>query len=258
MNEISNINLYNTRMAKSMLDKLFFLDMAVGVEKMLDFGCADGTLLQYVKMFCPDMKLFGYDMSEEMVKIATEKNSDAKFYSNFEFSRDTIFQEGKENSLLNLSSIIHEVYSYSSATEIDTFWERVFYSGFKYIAVRDMMTNETANRTTPMRDEMRVRTKRSVEKQLEDFEKIFGTIANNKNFLHFLLKYKYVENWGRELYENYLPISTTRFFKMMPDTYEVVFYSSYTLPYLAYTVKEDFGIELADNTHVKILLRRKQ
>lgn len=259
MNEIANISQYNSAMAKSILDKLFFLDMAVDVKSVLDYGCADGNLLSYIKLFCPDMKLFGYDLSEEMVKLAQDKNPDAFISTDFTntITRMFVQEEGKNHTLLNMSSVIHEMYSYGSAQDIDTFWQRVYESGFEYISIRDMMTSDTANRNTLMRDEMRIRTNKEVAKQLDDFEKIHGSIINNKNMLHFLLKYRYVDNWEREVVENYLPISTGQFFKLMPDTYEVVHYSSYLHPYLSFVVKRDFGIEIADNTHVKILLRRK-
>ena len=43
---------------------------------------------------------------------------------------------------------------------------------------------------------------------LNDFENKWGSINNNyRTLLHWLLKYKYVINWSREVYENYLPIT---------------------------------------------------
>lgn len=265
MDEIKDLNIYNTRMAKSMIDKLFFLDMSVNLDGVLDFGCADGTLLRHVDAFCPGLELVGYDMDQVMVDRAKAQFPSAHFTTDWEdallaaFPKKWNFQEGKEgNVCLSLSSVIHEVYSYAGATAIDQFWDRVYKSGFEYIAIRDMMLSESADRTTPIRDEMRVRTSRAHESRLRDFEALHGSIANNKNFIHFLLKYQYVENWDREVAENYLPISTTQFFKMMPTDYEVVIYNRYALPYLGYCVKRDFNVEIADDTHVKILLRRKR
>ena len=258
MDNIENLQLYNMRMAKSVLDKLFFLDMSVDLKKVLDFGCADGSLLKFVQLFCPEINLYGYDMLDEMINSAKKNVPNATFSSSLSEIKDKIFENGQEGSLINLSSLIHEVYSYSSAVEIDSFWDFVYKSGFEYISVRDMMLSETANRTTPIRDEMRIRTTKSLTSQIRDFENIHGSISNNKNFLHFLLKYKYVENWKREVNENYLPISTTKFFEIMPNDYEVVIYNRYALPYLVDSVKKDFGIEISDDTHVKILLRRKK
>lgn len=259
MNQISDLDVYNLRMTKSMIDKLFFLDMSVNLEGVLDFGCADGTLLRHVDAFCPGLKLVGYDLDPEMVRLAASQFPKACFSSDWQAAVDAAFSGGVgSNICLNLSSVIHEVYSYSGAEGIDTFWKRAYGSGFEYIAIRDMMLSESADRVTPIRDEMRVRTSRGHAKQLREFEAIHGSIANNKNFLHFLMKYQYLENWEREVAENYLPLSTTRFFEMMPTDYEVVIYNRYSLPYLGYCVKRDFNVEIADDTHVKILLRRKR
>lgn len=258
MNQISDLDVYNLRMTKSMIDKLFFLDMSVNLEGVLDFGCADGTLLRHVDAFCPGLKLVGYDLDPEMVRLAASQFPKAGFSSNWQAALDTAFEKPDSSVCLNLSSVIHEVYSYSGADGIDLFWKRVYESGFEYIAIRDMMLSESADRVTPIRDEMRVRTSREHAKQLREFEALHGSIANNKNFLHFLMKYQYLENWEREVAENYLPLSTTRFFEMMPTDYEVVIYNRYSLPYLGYCVKRDFNVEIADDTHVKILLRRKR
>ncbi len=39
--------------------------------------------------------------------------------------------------------------------------------------------------------------------QLYSFEKRSGSINNNyRNFIHFLLKYKYTDNWDREVNED--------------------------------------------------------
>lgn len=50
MEKIANNQHYNQAMAKSMIDKLFFLDMAVDIKSVVDFGCADGTLLKCDQM----------------------------------------------------------------------------------------------------------------------------------------------------------------------------------------------------------------
>ncbi|MGA1049083.1 MAG: hypothetical protein ACO3UU_13830, partial [Minisyncoccia bacterium] len=43
-------------------------------------------------------------------------------------------------------------------------------------------------------------------KSLISFEKVWGSIFKDyRNFIHFLLKYRYTDNWEREVNENYLP-----------------------------------------------------
>lgn len=257
MTKIANFDQYNASMAKQIIDKLFFLPMAVGADTIVDFGCADGTLLKRVHDFDPSLKLIGYDNNIDMCKAAQKDCDYVKFFSSFDDAMKGVNIKG---SLINLSSVIHEVYSYSSATEIDDFWKKVFYSDFEYISIRDMMFSDTSIRPTPMRDEMKVRcVMRDLGKDnlISDFEKIHGPISVYKNFLHFLLKYKYEKNWDREVHENYFPISTNDFFAKMPSDYEIVYYDRYILPYLYDRVEQDFGVGISDNTHIKILLRKK-
>ena len=80
---------------------------------------------------------------------------------------------------------------------------------------------------------------------------------DNRNFLHFLMKYKYVENWDREVKENYFPITLEELLKKIPYDYEIVYINTYCLPYTRSVVEKDFGISIKDNTHVKLLLRKR-
>jgi len=260
MNSIENYQMYISSMNKSVLDKLFFLDMAVDLGTVIDFGCAQGELLKYVKLFSPKVNCIGYDKSPEMIKIAeSNKELDITFTSDLSQIKHIIKDEEEKgkNVLINISSTLHEVYSYSSVSEIDNFWRFLFTSNVKYISIRDMMISNTCNRTTSMINEIRVRTKKDTISLLNDFENVYGSISNNRNLIHFLLKYRYIENWKRELHENYLPITIQELFSFIPNSYDMTYYNSYNLPYIRYIVNKDFGIELNDNTHVKIFLERK-
>lgn len=85
-----------------------------------------------------------------------------------------------------------------------------------------------------------------------------GPITYNRNFVHFLLKYRYVENWDREVRENYFPHTFSQFLdKISKYNYTVVYSDFYTLPYIREKVYEDFGFVLYDFTHAKFLLKRK-
>lgn len=46
MNQISDINIYTSRMEKSCEDKLFFMNKISKVKNIVDFGCADGALIR--------------------------------------------------------------------------------------------------------------------------------------------------------------------------------------------------------------------
>ena len=113
------------------------------------------------------------------------------------------------------------------------------------------------NRPSNINDVVKILQKADKE-QLREYESIWGSIRENKNLVHYLMKYRYLENWNREVRENYFPLSLERLLSKIPtDKYEIVYFENYILPFTANKVKEDFDIELHDNTHVKLLLKRK-
>lgn len=84
-----------------------------------------------------------------------------------------------------------------------------------------------------------------------------GSLKSNRNLIHYLMKYRYKENWNREVRENYFPLSLEGLLSKIPtDQYEIVYFENYILPYTSKKVKEDFGIEIRDNTHIKLLLEK--
>ena len=131
----------------------------------------------------PDYRYIGYDIEEEMLKIAREKNEGIEFYDKWEDIKVDF-----NKSLLNISSTIHEVYSYGTDEDIEVFWNNVFNSGFKYICIRDLMISE--NLTENVKDEDIETIRNYNPKSLKDYEDIWGSIKDKKNFVHYLLKYK--------------------------------------------------------------------
>lgn len=250
---ISDVAKYNEMMSQSVDDKLFFLDFIKGVSSILDFGCADGTMLKKIKNINPKYKLFGYDLDPEMISLARKTVENSFFSTNW---NSLLLAVNPEETVFNASSVIHEVYSYSSQEDIELFWERCFNTGFKYITIRDMMISESADRPSDLLDMAKVifNTDNSF---LKEFEAINGSITKNKNLIHYLLKYRYTENWTREVRENYLPISLEQLLAKIPNNYEIDYLEHYTLPFLNGIVNEDFGIDLTENTHVKLVLRKK-
>ncbi len=249
---IKDYKTYNSGMKKSIKDKLFFEGLTDdSVDTFVDFGCADGQILAQVHNDFPEWKLKGIDNDYRMIELA-QRNCKAAEY--FEKISDLT---NNNTSLLNLSSVIHEVYSYSSSNAIKKFWSNVFNSGFKYISIRDLMSSYTINTEAEINDILKLQ-KRTNSEQLSDFISVWGNISTRRNLVHYLLKYRYVENWEREVRENYLPITVECFLNMIPDTYEIIYFNHYILPFTKDKIKEDFDIELRDNTHVKVLLKRKQ
>lgn len=198
---IKDYKIYNSGMKKSIKDKLFFEGLIDdSVDTFVDFGCADGQILAQVHSDFPEWKLKGIDIDYKMIELA-RRNCDVAIY--FENIADIT---NNNTSILNLSSVIHEVYSYSSSNTIDQFWSNVFNGGFKYISIRDLMSSCAINAEAEINDILKLR-KRTNSKQLSDFISVWGNISSRRNLVHYLLKYSYVENWEREVRENYLPIT---------------------------------------------------
>lgn len=251
-----NYDTYSSGMKKSIKDKLFFEGLVEDVDTVIDFGCADGQMLSQLHEDFPEWKLFGIDADSVMIDKAKEICNEAEYILSKGIPVSSI-KNISQNSIINLSSVIHEVYSYSSQEEVLRFWHDLFETGAKYIAIRDLMLSFSAFKDADLNDVASVLS-RGHEDMLRDFSAIWGSLRSQNNLLHFLMKYRYEDNWKREVRENYFPITVEQLLSMIPtERYKIVYFSHYILPHNRSKIMDDFGIELRDNTHVKILLERK-
>ena len=258
--EIANREAYNLAMSKSMIDKMFFMDkIDESVTTVFDFGCANGVLIGTLARLFPDMCYVGYDLDEGMIQNAAERCKGLDNVVLFSSLRDFHAWAAERKldfrkTALNLSSLIHEVYSYGTAESIEEFWRFVTDSGFGYIAIRDMCLDRSAQRPALKEDVIKVRSGCDL-KRLAQFEALHGSITDNRNLIHFLLKYRYTDNWEREVRENYLPVSVEDIMGRITDRskYRLIYFDHYILPFLARTVKKDFDISVKDYTHVKFI-----
>jgi len=256
---IADLETYTARMGKGIMDKLFFVDK-IEPDVIVDFGAADGTLIQNLEPWFPNAHFIGYDIDEAMIKAAKAKHTRHTFLSKWSYVLDAIriYQTSGRKIALVLSSIVHEVYHYQEPHEVDQFWKDVFESNFDYIVLRDMIPARSMDRPSDMNDVVKVYRKFADKSQLRDFQNVWGSIEGNRNLIHFLLKYKYeTPNWNREVKENYLPFYREDLLAMLPFNYDVMYHEHYVLPYIKRTVRDDLGIELKDPTHLKIILERR-
>ena len=244
--EISDLDRYIEGMEKSMQDKLFFVSQ-LDFDVIVDFGCANGSFLSKVKQLKPNVKIIGYDLDETMLKRARyELGEEALLTDNWDQVVENL--QDFKSPLLNLSSVIHEVYSYSHSSVIKKFWEKqVFGGNFKWITIRDMIPsceihkNEVEN----FRQDVKKVRKRADNFYLDQFEKRWGTIDDNyRTFCHFLLKYRYLDNWEREVNENYLPVSLETVKKKIPSNYNIQYEQDCIVPFIQDTVGKDFGVKI--------------
>lgn len=256
---ISNYDQYISDMNTTMSDKLFFLE-EIKFDVIVDFGCADGSFLQSLSSSRPNVKIIGYDLDQTMLDIAKKKlPGNAVLTDDWNVVLKEISKY--KNPLLNLSSVIHEVYSYSNSQTVSKFWnQQVFGGHFKYITIRDMMPSVelTRNEISNYKDDAKKVRQKANKNSLTSFEEVWGSIFNDyRNFIHFLLKYRYTDNWEREVNENYLPITLETLKSKIPSDYSIIYEKDFVLPYLRQEVKKDFGVELTHSTHVKMIIKNK-
>ena len=254
MEKIRDYEIYNIGMRKSIRDKLFWEGLIDdNITGICDFGCADGQLLATIHKDFPEWNLYGVDNDPRMRDLATTNVESAQIISDL---TEMILKNNFSSQILNISSTIHEIYSYCSDKEISSFWRSVFGIGFRYIAIRDFMPSKNINGVADINDYQKILAKGSTD-QISDFENIWGSMRDRKNMIHFLMKYRYTVNWDREVRENYFPITIEDMLAMIPDDYRIVYSNHYILPFTYDKVLEDFGIEIKQNTHVKLLIKRK-
>lgn len=268
-----DIHSYNQNMTKGLEDKLFFIKhLNLDKDKsylFVDFGCADGVLLDtlYGIMETNGLHCYfiGYDISEMMINLAKTKFShypadNVLFTNNWTAVKDKLKSHYDMESVLILSSVIHEVYSYSAyPSDIEIFWDRVLNSGFKYICVRDMMCSKDTERITSTDYTKLIQTLRSDSIScLKEFEEVWGDVLkSNKQFIHFLLKYRWQINWEREVEENYFPIDIEEFLEKM-NSYNMTYFKRFCVPFLEQCWEKDFGIKIKDFTHIKAVFETKK
>lgn len=277
--EFVNLAYYNQNMSKGLEDKLFFLnhlDLKEGGSYIfVDFGCADGTLINALYEIMESKKIhcyfIGYDISETMIDLAKTKFAHNSYNVMFTTSWDDVKEKlslySAMEGILILSSVIHEIFSYSNGPkDIFDFFEKMNNRHFRYICVRDMMCSKDLDRD--IRTSTDVSVLNSVldhmpcgsgeGKYLREFEKIYGSIRENmKNLVHYLLKYRWKINWNREVHENYFASTIEEFVEHMQN-YNVNYLERFRVPFLEKCWKEDFEVVLQDYTHVKIIFERKK
>ena len=256
---IDNLDHYLDDMSKGFKDKLFFLDK-LNLDVLVDFGSADGQMLNYLHKLKPKMTLIGYDIDEDMIKESKKKYPDIHFTDKWEEVLRLLKNKGVNNTKgILLSSVIHEVYSYSGGKNIKKFWnEQVFNNIFDYVVIRDMIPSSKFNNMNIL-DVKTIREK-SDPKYLQDFEEEWGSIDDNfRILLHWLLKYKYTDNWDRELKENYLPVTLEYLKKKrIPSNWSIMYEDHYVYDYIKSQIKKDFGVDIEEPTHLNMIIKNNK
>lgn len=248
---------YNNSLAYTLSDKLFFIN-EVKYDVMVDFGGGDGSTIKEIRKVKPNAAYILYDLDESQLEKAKGILGGGVLITN-DWKEVEMELKKYKNPLVNLSSVIHEVYSYSHPKEVKLFWERIFGGLFNTITIRDMIPSSRMDKVSIAdfkQDATKVKNK-SKKEIISSFENVWGSIYTNyRTLIHYLLKYDYEENWDRELRENYVPITLETLKKKIPSNFTITYEDSFLLEYLKNKVKKDFGIEIKSTTHSKLIIKK--
>lgn len=252
----SHFETYATRMQGSLQDKLFFADQ-LDVDVLVDFGCADGALLRGLASLRPDLHLIGYDLSALALARARKSLRHGTFFADWAalLTHLHTVHRGRSVALLS-SSVLHEVHSYGGAAAGRSFWARLRDGPFSHFVLRDMAIDRQVRRRYVAAQAAQVRSLADPA-LLSSFEAIWGPIDTGGRLTHFLLKYRYGDNWKREVAENYLPLGVETIVSRASRNFMPVFLSHEVLPYHAGCVQRDFGIAFPGPTHLKMIMVRR-
>lgn len=254
---IANYDSYIQSMNKSLGNKMWFFDK-INPDCIVDFGCADGSLLKKVHEKYPDIALIGYDIDSGMEARFKENNPDIPFTS--DWNEAVKFAKKYSNNCVLLSSVIHEVYSYSPTKGhgVSKFWKQLFGANFKYVVIRDTIPDRIdIIKPSDFKDDVEKVKSKVDHKYLNDFEQKNGPIDSSyRLFVRFLLTYRYRDNWDRESLENYMPLSYSTLLRKIPSNYKIIDGANYKFEPIAVSLKNDYDINLRVNTHLNMILAR--
>lgn len=249
IHKISNYVTYNKGMASSIQDKCWWIQFIPShVDTIIDYGCATGELFVYIQNHYPNRfkNFIGVDNDDTMLKLAKSRNiAGAKFYKYLELVK----VDGK-NTILILNSVIHEILTYNGTRCFNQILNCARNKGVYAVAIRDMFYSGGFNAESATQEFLSRTNKPSswYEHQLHCHW------ANKSKMLQeYLLKYRYIENWDREVREHYL-WDWDRMVKRALNGYSVSQDFTFSIPQQKENIKRELAITWEADTHKKMLM----
>ena len=249
---MKDINSYIQLMEKAMREKLFFLDKLdiSSYDYIIDFGCANGVLLQLIYKDC-NTKFIGYDISEEMINLA--KKGQQSLMKNLHFTsnlEEILNLNGK--TLIILSSVLHENEKNNISFESTV----NFLKNFDTIVIRDMYFDDSLNKK--LSNDIRIDLQNKLKPYIfNEFEEKYGKIESLKQYYHLLLKYDYEKNWKNEILEDYFSFNFKSLIeKFKSFNYSVLYFNHIALQFHKDKIKKDLNINFNLPTHLYLILKR--
>jgi len=263
LSAIADLTQYTAQMSKGVQDKVGFVSK-IKPDCIIDFGCADGYILDQMRKTYPDIQEFiGYDIDDRMIQLVSSKFPELEVTDSW---KEAVYMATEYDKIaVTIMSVMHEVYSYGGGHAVTNFWKnQVFNPEFKWVVIRDMVPSKKYMNLKPTPEELKkvnsMFSSRFYKNYMyrKSFEKIWGPIdANYLNLFHWLLKYDYKRNWKREVGENYFPVSLETIESKIPRGWKVTYKDHYIYQPVADKIKRDWNIELKYPTHLKMIIENE-
>lgn len=271
MEEISNIDIYLKRMAATLADKCWWVThLPPEITTVVDYGCAQGDLALFLEQRDPGrFRYIGIDNAPAMLALA-EKNlarmngsAQAAFYQSIAAIGERC---DVSHAVLVLNSVMHEVFSYLTAAEQAALLTELFGAGFRYVAVRDMNMPSTDVVPFDLPEAIAAIENSPCANLWREYNAYLDGAEHHRaacwsstalRIFEFLLKYKYTDNWDREMRETYywdwLRLTEAHW---RDAGYRLAFDLRFHIPFLRNQIHADFGLDFPVDTHRKVLLAR--
>ena len=249
---------YIERMKASMKEKLFFVDkIDLNNKIIVDFGCAEGDLLQELDhMELENTTFIGVESNAEFfshINVLNEKYY--LFYNLTEVEQKIrewrLLKYDDREVVLICSSVIHELSK--------SFFKRVanFACGIAdYVVIRDMYWD---NQFSGDVEAVYPRVLRQCDSDrallLADLIEHRGQMSP-KVMAEFLLKYRYTENWETEVLEDYFSVPWKHIELLW--AFQPIYDRKYINSFIKNDLHKTFDIDLVWPTHRTMILKRTE
>lgn len=250
-----NKEIYLERMRVGMYDKCWWVDKIYPeVDTVIDFGCADGSLWEAIKMLCPQITTYyGIENNKEFFDIL-DKKAVPHYPSIEQLPQDIDWNR----TIVVMNSVVHEICYYQGYTKFIIFLKKIRDKEVRHIAIRDMCFNIEEYTYLDENFYNKIMNSKCVS-MYEEYNK-----RANPNELwdqvEFFLKYTYKENWDRECDEQYLWDWNFFVKHAIKDTMRIEVNQPFRIVPQIRQIEKDFKIKFPEglNTHRKMLLTREK
>ena len=216
-------------------------------KKVVDIGCADGKITETLAGFFSEIEFIGVDTNEQVVKSNIKNNNfiNVKYIVPNPTANSELFDD---KTLVIFSSVLHEIFTFSNDTQIFNLLKET--SNAKAIAIRDMRYEKKEYKYLHS-----LKPNQNKEKMFNEFKEVKG-VVDQEDFVEFILKSNYCQNWYEELKENYFSVDWELLdnFYYNSKGFDIVYYNLYLNEFLVN--RNPILKDLTHSTHVKIIYKR--